>query len=103
MTEPKKSKYYWMPEAMPKVAAEVAKRRAALGAPFVNDCIKRGMKGEPGFFFAIEGPLMVGTPDPRLGMIEQVYQTLAAGLSVDWMLEMPRPESTTTNEVSHAD
>lgn len=91
-TKPR-SKYYWMPEAMPKVAAEVAKRRATWGAAFVNDCIRRGMAGEPGYFFAIEGPLMVGTPDPKLGMIDKVYETLAAGLPVDWLIEMPTPES----------
>lgn len=93
VTEKPKSKYYWMPDAMPKVAAEVAKRRALHGAPFVNDCIKRGMKGEAGFFFAIEGALMVGTPDPALRTIEEVYKVLAAGLPVDWMIEMPTPQS----------
>jgi hypothetical protein len=82
-----------MPDAMPKVAAEVGKRRAQYGAPFVNDCIKRGMKGEAGFFFAIEGALMVGTPNPALKAIERIYEVLAAGLPVDWMLEMPTPES----------
>jgi hypothetical protein len=97
-TEKSKSKYYWMPDAMPKVAAEVAKRRALHGAPFVNDCIKRGMSGEPGFFFAIEGPLFVGTPDFRLKTINHVYELVGAGLPVDWMIEMPSPESITVKD-----
>jgi hypothetical protein len=91
-TEKPKSKYYWMPDAMPKVAAEVAKRRALHGKEFVNDCFKRGMNGEVGFFYAFEGVIAIGTPDPKLRAIDRVYEVLAAGLPVDWMIEMPTPE-----------
>jgi hypothetical protein len=94
-TDNKKSKYYWMPEAMPKVAAEVAKRRALHGTAFVNECIKRGMTGQPGYFFAVEGPLWVGTPDPALGSVHRLYDVVSAGLPVDWLIEMPTPESLT--------
>ena len=88
MTEQKKSKFYWLPDAMPKVAAEIAIKRKELGIEHVNECLMRGMRGEPGWFFAIEGPMMVGTPDPTLRAIDRVYEVLAAGLPVDWLLEL---------------
>ena len=88
VTEQKKSKFYWLPDAMPKVAAEIAVRRKALGAEHVNESLVRGMRGEPGWFFAIEGPMMVGTPDPALRSIDRVYEVLSSGLPVDWVLEL---------------
>lgn len=53
-------------QAMPRVARLVAEKRAELGAEYVVECQKRGMAGEPGWFFAREGPLAVGTPWPEI-------------------------------------
>ena len=59
----------WLPAEMPGVARLVAEKRKLYGDAHVADCWKRSMAGEPGWFFAREGPLSVGTPwddDPVL-------------------------------------
>ena len=59
---PKKD-WSWLPTAMPKVAQLVAEKKKAYGAAHVSECWKRGVElGEPGWFFAREGGLAVGTP-----------------------------------------
>lgn len=56
--------------AMPATTAMVRDYRRELGDQHVSDCVRRGLAGESGFFFAREGPLAVGTPwgsdDPEL-------------------------------------
>ena len=48
---------------MPTVARLMAEKRRQWGAQHVAECWKRGVTlGEPGWFFAREGPLAVGTP-----------------------------------------
>lgn len=47
---------------MPETAKWVDKKRQELGAEFVNGCIRRALKGEPGFFYAIERGHVLGTP-----------------------------------------
>lgn len=49
-------------QCMPRVARLVADKRAEFGAEHVVECQRRGMAGEPGWFFAREGALAVGTP-----------------------------------------
>lgn len=49
---------------MPGVAALMAEKRRTLGDAYVVQCQQRGMAGEPGWFFAREGCLAVGTPWP---------------------------------------
>jgi hypothetical protein len=59
----------WLPAAMPGVARLMAEKRAALGQAHVDECWRRGMAGEPGWFFAREGAIAIGTPwadDPEL-------------------------------------
>ena len=57
------AKWEWLPRAMPGVARLIAERRRSLGDVHVNECWRRGVvQGEPGWFFAREGPLAVGTP-----------------------------------------
>lgn len=53
-------------DAMPGVARIVADKRAQMGAAHVTECQRRGMAGEPGWFFAREGPLAIGTPWPEV-------------------------------------
>lgn len=57
--EPKK--FDWLPAAMPGVAKLAAEHRATNPKHFA-ECWRRGMAGEAGWFFAREGPLMIGTP-----------------------------------------
>ena len=57
------ARWGWLPSAMPKVARLMRERRAQVGAAHVNECWKRGVIDlEPGWFFAREGALAVGTP-----------------------------------------
>jgi hypothetical protein len=63
-------RFGWLPKAMPGVARLVAERRRLLGDAHVSECWRRGvLEREPGWFFAREGALAVGTPwdgDPVL-------------------------------------
>lgn len=53
----------WLKDVMPGVAKLMAEKRAAFGHAHVNECWKRGVVGlEPGWFFAREGAVWVGTP-----------------------------------------
>lgn len=50
--------------AMPMTAAFVDRKRGEWGARHVNDCIRQANEGKPGFFYAIEGGRVLGTPFP---------------------------------------
>lgn len=58
-----KGRWFWVREAMPGVARLMAERREKYGAAWVEECWKRGMRGEPGWLFAREGAVSIGTPD----------------------------------------
>lgn len=59
----KKPDWSWLPKEMPRVSAMVKERRVQFGDAHVNECWRRGVvNGEPGWFFAREGALAVGTP-----------------------------------------
>ena len=63
------AKWAWLPTAMPGVARLMADKRKLLGDAHVSECWKHGVVlKEPGWFFAREGALAVGTPwdDPVL-------------------------------------
>jgi hypothetical protein len=47
---------------MPRVWEEIEGKRAQWGAEHVADCIRRGMAGQPGWFYAFERGHVVGTP-----------------------------------------
>lgn len=51
-------------QAMPGVSRIVADKRKVLGDAWVTQCIKRGLAGEPGWFFAREGGIAIGAPFP---------------------------------------
>lgn len=51
-----------MRRAMPRVSSMVANYRKSLGDEYVTQCQQRGLAGEPGWFYAWEGGLAVGTP-----------------------------------------
>ena len=48
--------------AMPRTAQWVQEQRALLGDAWVTQCVKRGMAGEPGWFYAVEAGHVVGAP-----------------------------------------
>ena len=60
--DPRKGKYGWLPIAMPGVAKKMRERRSEFGDAFVNECWTRAMAGEPGWLFAREGGIAIGTP-----------------------------------------
>jgi hypothetical protein len=64
-----KKDWSWLPAQMPGVAKLMAEKRTKLGEAHVKECWRRGvLQMEPGWFFAREGALSVGTPwcDPVL-------------------------------------
>lgn len=61
------SSWGWLPAAMPGVARLMREKRSAFGDAHVDECWRRGvMQLEPGWFFAREGALAVGTPWPEM-------------------------------------
>ena len=63
MDKGKSSNWSWLPAVMPGVAKLMRARRAEHGDAHVNTCWHRGVvMGEPGWFYAWEGSLSVGTP-----------------------------------------
>lgn len=65
------NRWNWLPSMMPGVARLMAEKRAQFGAAHVAECWKRSVvMGEPGWLYAREGPIAIGTPfddDPVLG------------------------------------
>jgi hypothetical protein len=53
-----------MKEKMPNTAALIDELRLAFGKAAVDAVIKRGMRGDPGYFHARESGHEVGTPFP---------------------------------------
>lgn len=57
-----KRNWSWIKEFMPNVVALLAEYRAGEGA-HLDECWQRGvLRGEPGWFFAQEGAVCLGTP-----------------------------------------
>lgn len=67
------NRWAWLPQQMPGVARLLAEKRQTLGAEWVNTCWRRGVvERQPGWFYASEGALAVGTPwadDPEIAKI----------------------------------
>lgn len=64
--EKKENRWAWLPAVMPGLAKLMKDRRKEHGAAFINECWTRGMAGEPGWFFAREGVVAIGTPWPAV-------------------------------------
>lgn len=59
----RKQDWKWLPSQMPTVAKMLSDKKSELGAEWVNTCWRRGVvEGQPGWFFAAERALAVGTP-----------------------------------------
>lgn len=57
------NRWAWLPAMMPGVSALMADKRRQYGAPHVALCWKKGViERQPGWFFAREGAIAVGTP-----------------------------------------
>lgn len=70
MDKSKAKDWSWLPAHMPTVAALVADKRREMGSAHVNTCWQRGVVERlPGWFFAREGALAVGTPWPEVADI----------------------------------
>jgi hypothetical protein len=81
----KQRRFDWLPEQMPGVVKLVKEKRALLGNAHVNECWKRGVvKGEPGWFFAREGVLAIGTPwnEPAMANFAALQVTATQALLV---------------------
>lgn len=88
--EAKAMDWSWLPAKMPGVARLLAEKRAELGNEWVNTCWRRGVGAqEPGWFFASEGALAVGTPwadDPTIAAF------ITARLSPSQVVVVLRPK-----------
>lgn len=76
----KTDRWGWLPAHMPGVARLLAEKRRTLGDAHVRRCWDMGVNQvQPGWFFAREGPLAVGTPWPEVADIAgwQVTSTQA--------------------------
>lgn len=56
---------------MPETAKWVDQKRQEFGAEFVNGCIRRALKGEPGHFYAMERGHVLGTPFPATHPVDK--------------------------------
>ena len=92
-----KKDYRWLPVHMPAVAGIVADARKLHGAEWVAQCWAKGVvQGLPGFFFAAEGPLVIGTP-ASAGMLTQWYE-LRQQLPGASIVHIPAPPAVATAE-----
>lgn len=95
--QPVKNRWDWLPQHMPGIARLIKDKRRELGSAHVDECWKRGVvQGEPGWFFASEGALHVGTmwPDAMQAMIDlrQAAQAVAPGAPVGAPLLVLKPQ-----------
>lgn len=61
--KPDSNRWAWLPQQMPGVARLMAEKRRLLGNEHVALCWRRGVvEQQPGWFYASEGALAVGTP-----------------------------------------
>lgn len=65
--------------AMQLCAAFADDLRREFGAAEINAQIRRGMKGEPGLFWASEGGYEVGARDPREGVMPAIVKPVVIG------------------------
>jgi hypothetical protein len=85
-----KQSFAWLPEQMPMLQKLINDHRAKHGPEWLTECWKRGVVAqEPGWFFASEGALSVGTPwagDPTIAAL------ILAKLSPSQVVVVLRPK-----------
>ncbi len=60
---------------MPETYKSIQEKAAAIGRP-AFEWVRRGLKGEPNFFYAFEGGRVVGTPFNRLDIMPDIASYL---------------------------
>jgi hypothetical protein len=78
---------------MPNVTRYVDEQRVAFGKAFVDDCIKRGVGGEPNRFYAFEGGHVLGTPFTADAELSKAIR-LAVVFGGKFAVAIARPEPT---------
>jgi hypothetical protein len=81
--EEERKDWSWLPAQMPGVQRLIVDRRKRDGAAHLAECWRRGVVNrEPGWFFAREGALAVGTPwdDPVLANFAALQVTSTQAL-----------------------
>jgi hypothetical protein len=82
----------WLPQQMPGVAKLMADKRKAIGSAWVNECWRHGVvEGQPGWFFACEGALMVGTLWPDAEVLALAHAELHR--KAPMVILRPQPEA----------
>lgn len=76
-------------QAMPKVVDLMASQRKLMGDAHVTECQRRGMAGEPGWFYARQGVVTVGAPWADVRALEAELES--TGGYADAALVMLRP------------
>ena len=77
--------------AMPTVARLFDERRQRDGVEWVNSCIKRGMAGEPDYFYAFEAGHVLGTPMTSDPITEKCVR-MSIGYGGKYAMVMRNPE-----------
>lgn len=87
------NRWAWVPTLMPGVAQLVLEHRREHGTAWVNECWQRGMAGEPGWFFAREGQVAIGTPWTSAQSPELAAATAWQVTNTQALLVMRKPPS----------
>lgn len=83
MDKKEPNRWAWVPAAMPNVARLMQERRRRHGDAHVNECWKRGVVlGEPGWFYAREGTVSIGTPWEAFADVALWQATATQGLLI---------------------
>lgn len=84
----KKGKWDWLPAAMPTVTRLIAEKRRAYGSAHVAECWRRGVvQLEPGWMWAREAGLAVGTPPADPAIMQMAYATISPDQAFLYMRE----------------
>ncbi len=79
---------------MPGVWAQLKAWKAEWGVEHVAQCIRRGMAGEPDWFYAFEAGQVVGTPfQADTVLAEQIGQAAALGIRFAAVMRPPLKEA----------
>ena len=93
-----KKNWAWMSEFMPRIVTMLGERRAKGEGVYIDECWKHGVRlQEPGWFYAREGGITVGTPFNDLESSELLREYGTWEYAKGQALLMLRP---TTTEVA---
>lgn len=89
-----KNNWSWLPLVMPGVASMMKEKRALFGDAHVDECWRRGVVlGQPGWFFAREGAVSVGTPASLCDELDQIGCAVGFPRAPMLMLAEPAEEN----------